>query len=256
MKKVILILVDGMTPDGFMQCGNPYNEVLLEKSSHALKGRTVWPSDTLPCHMSLFTSVPPVQHQTTSNTYCPPVNKVKGLVEQLEATGKRCAMFYNWGELRDIAAPGTFNFSLFIRDEADRVITDYAIEYIKKNSPDFTFLYLGNVDIVGHHHQWMSEKYLESVNGAVECIRLVMEALGDKYTYIITADHGGHEYDHGSECDDDMYIPILFIGKDFENNKEIEANIMDIAPTVCDIMDVKKQDCWKGSSKAPAKNAR
>ena len=248
MKKVILILVDGMRPDAMLQCGHPYVEELIARASYAPEGKTVYPSDTLPCHISLFTAVDPIQHQTTSNTYCPPVNKVRGMVEQLDAAGKKAAMFYNWGELRDIAKPGIFNFSLFMRDEKDAAITDYAIEYLKKNSPDFTFLYLGNVDIVGHHHRWMSEKYLTSVNTAIECIKRVIEEFGDEYTYIITADHGGHEHDHGSTMPEDINIPILFIGEDFEAGKQIEASIIDIAPTVCDLLEVNKQECWEGKS--------
>lgn len=248
MKKVILMLVDGMRPDAMTGCGNPYVKTLLEQSTHALAGKTVYPSDTLPCHISLFTAVDPIQHQTTSNTYCPPVNKVKGLVEQLDASGKKAAMFYNWGELRDIAKPGIFNFSLFMRDEKDGAITDYAIEYLKKNSPDFTFLYLGNVDMEGHHHRWMSEKYLTSVNTAIDCIKRVIDTFGDEYTYIITADHGGHEHDHGSTMPEDINIPILFIGEDFEKNKSIEASIIDIAPTIADLLGVEKQNCWDGKS--------
>ncbi len=248
MKKVILILVDGMRPDAMTECGHPYTEELIARSTHAMKGTTVYPSDTLPCHMSLFTAVDPIQHQTTSNTYCRPVNKVRGLVEQLDASGKKAAMFYNWGELRDIAAPGIFNFSLFMRDEKDAAITDYAIEYLKKNSPDFTFLYLGNVDIFGHHHRFMSEKYLDSVHTAIVCIKRVISTFGDEYTYIITADHGGHDHDHGSTMPEDITIPMLFIGEEFEAGKEIEASIMDIAPTVCDLLGVEKQQCWKGKS--------
>ncbi len=248
MKKVILILIDGMRPDAMTECGNPYVKTLLEQSTYTLEGKTVYPSDTLPCHMSLFTSVDPIQHQTTSNTYCPPVNKVRGLVEHLDHARKKAAMFYNWGELRDVAGPGYFDFSLFIRDEKDSVMTDHAIKYIKEKSPDFTFLYLGNVDMEGHHHEWMSKEYIDSVNTAIDCTRRVIEEFGDEYTYIITADHGGHGTDHGSLAPEDMNIPILFIGEGFEKNKQIEASIIDIAPTVTDILEVEKQDCWRGKS--------
>lgn len=248
MKNVILILIDGMRPDAMMNCGSPYAEELLKQATYTLEGKTVYPSDTLPCHMSLFTSVSPIQHQTTSNTYCPPVNTVNGLIEELDHARKKAAMFYNWGELRDIARPGYFNFSLFMRDEDDANITDYAIDYISKKAPHFTFLYLGNVDMFGHHNGWMSEEYLASVKKALDCTKRVLDAFGDEYTYIITADHGGHDTDHGSMDPEDINIPILFIGDSFEKNKQTEASIIDIAPTIADLMEVEKPHRWDGKS--------
>ena len=50
-EKVILVLVDGMRPDGMMGCGNPFAEKLIKESTYSLKAQTVMPSVTLPCHM-------------------------------------------------------------------------------------------------------------------------------------------------------------------------------------------------------------
>ena len=46
--KVILISVDGMRPDGFLTCGNPYIHEMMAKSFYTLDGQTVLPSMTLP----------------------------------------------------------------------------------------------------------------------------------------------------------------------------------------------------------------
>ena len=67
--KVILISVDGMRPDGFLACGNPYIEKMMESAYYTLDGKTVLPSVTLPCHMSLFHSVAPERHGITTNLY-------------------------------------------------------------------------------------------------------------------------------------------------------------------------------------------
>ncbi len=40
-EKVILILVDGMRPDGMMQCGNPFAQKLIENSTYTLNATTV-----------------------------------------------------------------------------------------------------------------------------------------------------------------------------------------------------------------------
>ena len=75
-EKVILVLVDGMRPDGMLQCGHPYVETLISKSMSALDAQTVMPSVTLPCHMSLFHSVDPDRHGILTNTYVPQVRPV------------------------------------------------------------------------------------------------------------------------------------------------------------------------------------
>ena len=69
MEKVILISIDGMRPDGFLACGNPYIEELQRISAHTLDAVTVMPSLTLPCHMSLFHGVTPRRHGVTTNTF-------------------------------------------------------------------------------------------------------------------------------------------------------------------------------------------
>ena len=47
-KKVILVSVDGMRPDGFLKCGNPYIETMMSDWAYTLTARTVFPSVTLP----------------------------------------------------------------------------------------------------------------------------------------------------------------------------------------------------------------
>ena len=113
-EKIILILVDGMRPDGMMGCGNPFAEKFIKQSSYSLTARTVIPSVTLPCHMSLFHSVDPQRHGVTTNTYVPQVRPIKGLVDQLDLYGKKCAFFFTWEELRDLVRPDHLYYSLCI----------------------------------------------------------------------------------------------------------------------------------------------
>ena len=81
--KTLLILAEGMRPDGFLHCGHPLVETLLKQSSYTMQAQTVMPSVTLPCHMSLFHSVTPQRHNVLTNDYTPPVRPVDGLFEQI-----------------------------------------------------------------------------------------------------------------------------------------------------------------------------
>ncbi|MBQ4157913.1 MAG: alkaline phosphatase family protein [Clostridia bacterium] len=255
-EKVILVLVDGMRPDGMIEAGHPFTEKLLKISSYALDAKTVMPSVTLPCHMSLFHSVDPDRHGIVTNTYIPQVRPISGLVDQLGMSGKKCAFFYTWEELRDLVRFDHLHTSLCLnlhkRENADDDITDAAIGYIAKENPDFLFLYLGDTDEAGGHAKgWMSETYLKVVNNAMNCIERVYNSLPEGYTMIVTADHGGHDRSHGTDLPEDMTIPVLITGPKFEKNKKLEnVSIKDIAVTVASLLEAPKAREWEGKDLA------
>lgn len=252
--KVILISVDGMRPDGFLACKNLYIEELMKKAYYTLDGKTVFPSVTLPCHMSLFHSVTPERHGISVNVYTPMVRPVNGLFEQLQGSGAVCAMYYGWDTLRDVARPGSLTFSEYMHayseESVDSQLTDRALACIQKNKPDFVFLYMVDTDEKGgHDNGWMSEAYLNRISMAVDNIKRVVEQCGEEYTIIITADHGGHERIHGENIPEDMTIPMFYIGKQFEAGTRFTGgSILDIAPTIAKLMGVKAPREWEGKA--------
>ena len=251
--KVILISVDGMRPDGFLGCGNPYIVEMMKKAYYTLDGKTVLPSVTLPCHMSLFHSVTPQRHGITTNVYLPMARPISGLFEQLKIAKKVCAMYYGWEPLRDVARPASLKYAEYINaymeESADTCLTDSALARISKSKPDFVFLYMVETDEKGgHDNGWMTDAYLNRISIAVDNIKRVIEACGDEYTVIVTADHGGHERCHGTELPEDTTIPMFYFGKQFEAGKRFSGgSILDIAPTVAKLMDVYPADEWEGT---------
>ena len=252
MNKVILISIDGMRPDGLLKCGNPFLETLKEKASYTFNARTVFPSITLPCHLSMFHSIPPERHGTLANSYFTPVRPVSGLFEQIKAAGKRSAMYYGWEPLRDIGRPDSLIASEYINaysfDNTDSMLTDSALSSIAKAKPDFVFLYMAETDEKGgHDNGWMSDVYLKCISNAIDNVKRVYEEVGEEYTIIITADHGGHDRSHGSDMPEDMTIPMFFIGKQFTPGKELEnVSILDIAPTIATIVGAEIPREWEG----------
>ena len=252
MEKVVLVLVDGMRPDGLLQCGHPFVEKLLANSAHDMNARTVYPSITLPCHMSLFHGVAPDRHGILSNTYVPQVRPVLGLMDQLNQFGKKCASFITWENLRDLSRPDHLHTCVMINQhkitDTDTKITDMAIQYIKAEEPDFLFLYLGETDEVGGHDVgWMTDTYLGAVNKAIGCAEKVYNNLPEGYTLIVIADHGGHERSHGTDMPEDMTIPVCICGPKFEKGAEMKnTSILDIAPTVTKLLEVPRVKEWEG----------
>ena len=61
--------------------------------------------------------------------------------------------------------------------EGDLTIGQIAAEHIVAEQPDFCFVYLGVVDIVGHRHAWMSTEYIEQIGIADQAIGILLEVL-------------------------------------------------------------------------------
>ena len=244
--KTLLILVDGMRPDSLE--GIPEAQKFISESAGSLKATTVYPSVTLPCHMSLFLSVPPERHGTTTNTYSPQVRPVDGICEVLSRNGQCCGIFYNWPEIRDVVRPGSVVREVLIY--SDDQVAEESIRFIRKADPDFVFTYLGWVDGAGHDHGWMSDKYMDQVRNSWRLIGELMKEVNDDWTVIVTADHGGHGRGHGDDIPEDMTIPLFFRGKNFEPGSEIEGlNIMDIAPTILKLHGCEIPREWEGKSR-------
>lgn len=252
MKKVLLILCDGMRPDALKDI--PQVEQLKKTSTYTLSAKTVFPSVTLPSHVSLFHSVTPERHGTTTNVYAPQVRPINGLAEVLKSAGKKCAMFFSWEQLKDITRPGSLAHSYYLCDydsvtKTNRKITDHVLEYVKEDKPDFAFVYYHAPDVIGHDIGWMSNEYLDTVKEVWSFIDELLTALKDDYTVIITSDHGGHNRVHGYDIEEDMTIPLFMLGEEFTAGKVLEkANIIDLAPTIVKIMGVQRDSDWEGVS--------
>ncbi|CDD01895.1 putative uncharacterized protein [Ruminococcus sp. CAG:382] len=153
------------------------------------------PSVTLPCHMSLFHSVPPERHGIVTNIFTPQVRPVQGICERVRAAGKKAALFYDWGELRDLAQPDSLDFGMYISGhtngfaQAQAKLKETVKSYIRESSPDFVFFYLGLPDEIGHAKGWMKEDYMKAVHDSMETVGEVAGTLPDDYITIITTIH-------------------------------------------------------------------
>lgn len=251
--KVLMILCDGMRPDAVLKCGHPFAKKLMSTARYNPNAQTVFPSWTLPCHFSLFTSRTPDEHGIFGNTYVPAERK--GLFEQLRDSGKSTSFFYSWGELKDLYQPYSLCYGKFVSEEyfphgkVTELLEEDCERFINEYNPDFAFLYLETTDSIGHEIGWGTEEYYKAAHHSFGLIEKICGNIPDDYSVIVLADHGGHDRTHGTADPIDMTIP-LFIKTDFavDEDKFAKANIIDIAPTICDIIGIAPSKEWKGKS--------
>ncbi|MDX2005799.1 MAG: alkaline phosphatase family protein [Meiothermus sp.] len=253
MPRVLYITTDGMRPDALEAAHTPNFRALMERGSYTLEGRSVMPSITLPCHMSIFHSVPPERHNVLTNDFTPMARPVPGLFEVLRRAEKRTAMFHSWEPLRDVSRPGSLALSKFIAYDANPEVSDHlvlqtALPYLRSGEFDFTFLYFGTIDEVGHLAGWMSRRYLEQVEQIDGLLGQVIEAVPADTTVLVMSDHGGHYRFHGTDLPEDMTVPFFALGPGIRAGRKIEqpVSLLEVAPTVARLLGVAPADGWEG----------
>ncbi len=254
MPPVVLISLDGVRPDALTIASCPNLSSIREQGASTLCARSVSPSITLPCHTSIFHSVPPSRHGITSNIFTPMARPLPGIVEVARACGKRTAFFYNWEQLRDLARPGNIHYSYFrdsYRDpDGDDETVSRSTSFIQQERPDFAFIYLGTVDTAGHQHGWMSEGYLQQLEHIDSLVGNFFNSLPPEYAAIIHSDHGGHDRSHGTDIEEDMLIPWMAFGPNIKKGYTLQSEItlLDTAPTLASIMGINAHSEWEGRS--------
>lgn len=255
-----MFVVDGLRPDAISPERTPSINNLMRRGAYSLAARSVMPSVTLPVHMSMFHGVSPDVHTVTSNEWHPTSGgDLPGMVDLARNAGLRTAAFYTWEPLRDLWRPGALTYSSFINIygpdglESDREIARLAADYLASVQPEFSFVYLGLVDEIGHRYGWLSAEYYAAVGGADAAIAHVLGCLENsgllsRTACLVLADHGGHDHGHGLDIPEDMTIPWVLAGPGIRQGCELSApvNVIDTAPTLAYLLGLLVPPVWSG----------
>lgn len=258
-QRVILIVIDGLRPDALVNGSAPNLKRLMANGAYSLTAQSVMPSITLPTHLSLFYGVSPEVHQVKSNVYLPNPALNLGIVERVHEAGMEAASFYSWEQLRDLWRPGSIKHTYFLNiysspeRDFDREVAAAAADYLMKEPPDFTFVYLGVLDELAHKVGWMSEKYFEGIESADAAVgyllgRLEAGGLLEGTAVLVQADHGGHARGHGTDQWEDMTIPWILSGAGVGRGVRLETpvSLLDTAPTILHLLGLEAGPSWAG----------
>ena len=247
-------MLDGCRPDALGPATSPAIWRLLEQGAGCLAAKSVMPSITLPCHTSLFYSLPPAVHGVVTNDWSPFAGATS-LTEAISDAGYSTMAFYTWEQLRDLAAPGTLDAVYYRRfsEEGMTAVADLAATTIATLKPTFAFVYLEATDAAGHRFGWMSPEYMAAVafsDRAVAGVLTALEEVGilDQTFVVVMADHGGHGHTHGTDSADDMTIPVIFSGAGVRRSQIIASpvSILDVAPTLLTALGLAVPPHWQG----------
>ena len=246
-----LVVLDGLRPDALSLVHTPRLDAFRHSGSWSMAATTVFPSITLPAHLSMLTSVPPEVHGILDNTWQEGGRTHANLIDQIARAGLKPVAFYTWGPLRNLWSPESMAATWFRNAaydaDGDQHTAGAVADYFRRFEADFAFVYLGSIDIVGHVQGWMSDAYLEQIEVVDEIFGAVIDSLGSDATVLALADHGGHDTAHGSDQPEDLLIPWMVAGPTIRSGFELgEVGVLDTAPTLARVMALRPLRAWQG----------
>jgi hypothetical protein len=254
IEHVVIISVDGLRPDALEQADTPTLDALRAQGAYSPAAQAVLPSVTLVNHASMLGGMSPEKHGIFWNSNEPDLGKVNGptLFSEAHEAGLSTAMIVGKPKLEHLVLPGSVDNYIYA-GFTDRQVVNEAVPVIQAGLPDLLFIHLPGVDTAGHALGWMSTGQLLALNLTDGMIGEVVAAL-EAHDYlsqtllIITADHGGSGFKHGSDSPEDMTIPWLVVGPGVPAGVTLQREIItyDTAATALYAFGLPIPEVWDG----------
>jgi len=253
-RRVVVVSIDGARPDALLVAKTPTITRLWKEGSYSFRAQTISPSTTLPAHTSMLTGISPDRHGERDNNWWPGEATVTAetVFSLAKSQGLKTAMVVTKEKFGFLALPGSLDHFEIVPHLAPDVVLR-ALTYLRSEKPHLLFIHFADADITGHLYGWMSPEYLialQTVDDAVEILLRMMEETGliRETLLIITADHGGHDFTHGTTLPEDMTIPWIAFGPGVREGYEIpdQVVIYDTAATVLLFLGIPIPAHWEG----------
>lgn len=269
-KHVVVIGVDGMSPDGVKKAATPVMDKLMAEGAYTMHSRSVLPTSSSTNWSSMINGAGPEQHGVTSNGWerddhvLPPVATgpegifptIFSVIREQKPNAKIGAI-YHWEGFGRLYEASQADYDMHGPGEDTTAIL--ASEYIKTHQPTFTFIHLDHVDGAGHGQGHGSDAYYKAVEKADSLIGNILEActtagITDDMLVIISSDHGGIGFGHGGETLAEIEIPFIMAGPRVRKGHKINHQVYqyDNASTVAFALGIEQPYGWIGK---PVKSA-
>jgi len=267
MKKLLLIGLDGVRADVLADADTPNLDSLIASGTFTSVAFTTTPTVSGPGWSSMLTGVWPNKHLVTGNDFTgnayDQYPDFLTRLEQLAPVWSTLAVL-DWPPLASGVAGGPMISDavdarlLFDGDEvgygvADSLSVRAALELLSTGGVDAAFVYLGDIDVVGHDFGTMSREYAAAIETADHQVGQLLSAVRARPTYdaedwliIVATDHGRtDDGGHGGTSDEETRIFILVSGPSVAVGAPLgEPGIVDVAATALTHLGVAIDSAW------------
>jgi len=267
-KKVLLIGLDGIRVDVLAEVSTPHIDSLIGAGLFSDAAQTADPTWSGPCWSSMLTGVWPDKHGVYNNrfegkdytTYPDFLTRL----EQLDTAFNTFAVV-DWPPLAWEVSGGPLlsdaidRLLVFSGDElgygeADSASVVAAVEYLETADLDAAFVYVGNVDEVGHATSTLAPEYRAAMEVADAQVGALVAAVRRRPTFadedwliLVSTDHGRtDDGGHGGYSPQEATIFYLASGPSVARGAwEQPPEIVDVAVTALAHLGVEMDPAWR-----------
>jgi predicted AlkP superfamily pyrophosphatase or phosphodiesterase len=262
-RHVVVLSLDGARADAVRAAVPPS---LAARGVVSWTAQTIAPSLTLPAHASMLSGVVPAVHGVTFNDWHEgrPYFRRSTALSEVTRSGARAAALVHKAKLLMLAPPGSVASArhlLYPRFRQADVVEAAARLFVAQR-PALLFVHVADPDDRGHARGWMSAEYLQVIAAAPALIERLLRAFDDagvasEALLVVTADHGGHGFTHGTARPEDMTIPWLAFGGAARQGATLGQRIVvhDTAATALAALGLPVPGDWQGRAVVEALRA-
>jgi hypothetical protein len=270
IEHVIVIGVDGLSPDGIRKAETPVIDKMIKNGSVKWNVRTVLTSASSQNWASMIMGAGPEQHGIINNDWEIDDHTLPPIVH--EADGRFPTIFsilrknkpdaeigavYHWDGFGRLFQKNAVNYDRRFSTE-DSTASDF-IRYIKDKKPTLGFVHFDHVDHAGHHGGHGTPEYYASVAKTDSLVGQILKGIKDagiedNTLVIIWADHGGLGKGHGGATPQEAEITGIFYGKGVRKGYEIQQQVYtyDLAASIAFAFHITPPYAWIGRPVKPA----
>jgi hypothetical protein len=264
IEHVIVIGLDGTSPDGLRSSITPNMKHLIQEGAVKWNVRTVLPSSSSPNWASMIMGAGTEAHGIIDNDWgradysLPPIvtnddgifPTIFGWVRKYR-TNAEIGAVYQWDGFGRLFEKSALNFDKNMPNEI--ATTTEFCKYIISKKPVLGFMHLDLVDDIGHEFGHGTSAYYESITKVDSLIGLVIKSIKtagieNKTLVIITADHGGVGYGHGGATIEEAEIAMILSGASIKKGYDIQQQVYtyDLAATIAFALQIVPPYAWTG----------
>jgi len=273
--KVLLIGLDGVRVDKLREAATPHLDSLIAAGAFTGAARTGRPTVSGPSWSSMLTGVWPDKHGVLGNEFS--ANRYTEFpdfltrMEQADSSYGTYAVV-DWPPLGTPADGGPLLSAAVDRIDffdgeslgyrtADSLSVEAAVEALAFMDIDAAFVYLGDIDVVGHQTSSLSPEYRAAIEWADTRVGMLLEAVAARRTLpredwliLVSTDHGRTDAGgHGGESDLEFQIFVLASGPSVQSGTiEGDVGIVDVAATALTHLGVPIDPAWQFDGKPVA----
>ncbi|NUR84099.1 MAG: nucleotide pyrophosphatase [Nonomuraea sp.] len=251
--KVLVVGMDGLRNDRIAAANAPTLKSLMATGTYGtslLYAKPMSETSSGPGWSTIATGVWPDKHGVVDNTFTGKhYDTYPDFLTRLESANPGFSTYaaVDWTPLID---EGTFGSAvdtrLKISDPAgwpasDEAVTTTSIPVLRDQNPDAAFVYLGNIDIVGHSKGAASKDYLDAIAASDAQLGRLIAAVkarptyaAERWTVIVATDHGHTDAGgHGGSSIEERRTFVLASGPGIAAGaKPADTRLTDVAATV------------------------